>query len=315
MIFSRIIGVGSYLPEKILTNYDLEKMVDTTDEWIRQRTGISQRHIAHENETVCEMSLNSIEHLFQQHAVDKNEIDLIIVATSTQDLIYPSTAMLISEKLGISATGFDIQVACSGFVYALKIANDMMKTGQYRKCIVVGVDKNSKIVNWEDRNTCVLFGDGAGCVLLESFESENNNLDTSFSHIMDGITGGNPNKDILFADKFIEMNGQEVFKKAVVCMPKIIKDILNRSKLTIEDIDLIVPHQANYRIIDNVTERLNISKEKVIMTMNIHANTSAASIPLAMNVAIQNGKLKKGDVVITEAFGAGLTWGGNLFVF
>ena len=313
---SKIIGVGSYLPDKIITNFDLEKMVDTSDEWIEQRTGIKQRHIA-ENQITSDLAVEAIKNAINNANIDKNDIDLIICATTTPDLTFPSTACIIQNKLGIdkNIVAFDIQAVCCGFVYALSIANDMMKSGKIKTAIVVGAEKMSSLIDWEDRATCVLFGDGAGAVVLQSTNEENTGIiDTELyangNHIdMLKTSGGTSTNQVAGT---ILMDGKGVFKHAVEKMSSSIQSIVQKNGFSLDDIDLIIPHQANYRILSMVAEKLNIPKEKFILTISEHANTSSASIPLALNEAIKQNKIKKGDLLVFEALGAGFTWGSVL---
>ncbi len=331
-IKSKIIGVGSYLPKNTLLNTDIEKLVDTTDEWITQRTGIKQRHIAEKNQTTSDMANEAVKKALQNAILQPNDIDAIICATTTPDLTFPSTACLIQKKLGINKPimAFDIQAVCSGFVYAISLANDIIKNGKLKNIVVIGADKMSSLIDWGDRSTCVLFGDGAGAVILQATNEENNGIiDTEL------FANGNFN-DILYTNGgvscekkqlsiknaygetidttngIVKMNGQGVFKHAVEKMASSIKNILNKNGYSINDVDLIVPHQANYRILSLVAEKLNIPAEKFMLTIDKHANTSSASIPLALDVAIQENKAKKGDLVVLEALGAGLTWGSVL---
>ncbi len=329
----KIIGVGGYLPKNTTSNFDLEKIVKTSDEWITKRTGIHNRHISPDGEYTSDLAVKAIKSAIEKAKINKNEIDAIICATSTPDLTFPSTACIIQKKLEIkkSIIAFDLQAACSGFVYALSIANDIMKNKELKNVVVVGAEKMSSIVDWSDRTTCVLFGDGAGAVILKNTNKNDNSyiIDTSiyadgnFSDIL-YTNGGVSNKNIEneiknFNGKMlkqttgaIQMNGQAVFKQAVEKMASSIKDIVTKNKYTLDDISLIIPHQANYRIISLIREKLNIPEEKFMLTIGEHANTSAASIPLALDVALKEKKVKKGDLIVLEALGAGLTWGSAL---
>ncbi|MBR1429255.1 MAG: ketoacyl-ACP synthase III [Rickettsiales bacterium] len=312
---AKIIGVGSYLPDKVLTNFDLEKLVDTTDEWITQRTGIHERHIAAENQTVSDMALEAVKRALVNAQISTTDIDMIICATTTPDLTFPSTACLIQNKLGLDKPiiAFDIQAVCSGFVYALTIANDMMRGGKIRHAVIIGADKMSSLIDWKDRSTCVLFGDGAGAVILKATE-ETGVIDAeikangTYSDILK-TTGGT---STTAAAGNILMDGRGVFKHAVEKMTLSIKEITARNSMTLDDIALIVPHQANYRILSLVAEKLNIPDDKFMLTIGEHANTSSASIPLALDVALKQGKINKGDSIILEALGGGLTWGAVL---
>ncbi len=309
---SKITATGSYLPKKILTNSDLEKIVDTTSEWIIERTGITQRHIAADDELTSDIATKAAQHLLKKSGFDVDEIEMIIVATTTPDLTFPSTATTVQAKLGAkNAFAFDIQAVCSGFIYALTVADNFIKSGQVKNALVIGAETLSRIVDWKDRNTCVLFGDGAGAALLQISDDESGIIATSLHS--DGSlndllkTSGGPSSNQ--KSGFIEMAGKEVFKHAVDKMTKSVLSALSKAELTIKDVDLLVPHQANLRILNAVATRLELPEEKVILTVQNHANTSAASIPLALDHANQNGKIKKDDVVVLEALGGGLTWG------
>ena len=312
---AKIIGVGSYLPDKVLTNFDLEKLVDTTDEWITQRTGIHERHIAAEGQSTSDMAVEAVKRALANAQLSINDIDMIICATTTPDLTFPSTACLVQNKLGLDKPiiAFDIQAVCSGFVYALSIANDMMRGGKIRHAIIIGADKMSSLIDWQDRSTCVLFGDGAGAVILQATE-EIGIIDTeikangTYSDILK-TTGGT---STTATAGNIYMDGRGVFKHAVEKMTASIKEITERNGLKIDDIALIIPHQANYRILSLVAEKLGISDDKFMLTIGEHANTSSASIPLALDVALKQGKINKGDNIILEALGGGLTWGAVL---
>ncbi len=312
-INSKIISTGSYLPEKFLTNFDLEKTVETTDAWIVERTGIKKRHIAAEGELTSDIATKAALRAIVNSNIKAEEIDMIILATTTPDLTFPATATTVQAKIGAnSAFAFDIQAVCCGFVYALATANNFIKSGQVKNALVIGADTLSRIVDWNDRNTCVLFGDGAGAVILQATTEKNcgiisSNLysDGSLNNILK--TSGGPASTQ--KSGFIEMSGKEVFKHAVEKMSKSVLTALADANLTVEDIDLLVPHQANDRILCAVATRLGLPKEKVVITVQDHANTSAASIPLALDFANSQGRIKKGDVLVLEALGGGLTWG------
>lgn len=312
-LHSKISATGSYLPKKILLNAELAKTVETSDEWIIDRTGIKQRHVVSEGELTSDIAAHAVLKTLEKAGKKAEEIDLIIVATTTPDLTFPATATTVQAKIGaINAFAFDIQAVCSGFVYALATADNFIKSGQVKNALVIGAETLSRIVNWEDRNTCVLFGDGAGAVLLESTSEENCGIIASDLH-SDGTlnsllkTTGGPSLNQQTG--FIEMSGKEVFKHAVEKMSKSVLSVLEKAGLTSKDIDLLVPHQANARILNAVAARLEIPEEKVVLTVQDHANTSAASIPLALDYANLQGRIKKGDVVVLEALGGGLTWG------
>ncbi len=312
-IHSKISATGSYLPKKILLNAELAKTVETSDEWITDRTGIKQRHVVSEGELTSDIAAHAVLKTLEKAGKKAEEIDLIIVATTTPDLTFPATATTVQAKIGaINAFAFDIQAVCSGFVYALATADNFIKSGQVKNALVIGAETLSRIVNWEDRNTCILFGDGAGAVLLEATSEENCGIIASDLH-SDGTlnsllkTTGGPSLNQQTG--FIEMAGKEVFKHAVEKMSKSVLSVLEKAGLTSKDIDLLVPHQANARILNAVAARLEIPEEKVVLTVHDHANTSAASIPLALDYANSQGRIKKGDVVVLEALGGGLTWG------
>ncbi|MES2961925.1 MAG: beta-ketoacyl-ACP synthase III [Pseudomonadota bacterium] len=315
-IRSKISATGSYLPKKILLNAELAKTVDTSDEWITDRTGIKQRHVVSDGELTSDIATHAVLKTLEKAGKKAEEIDLIIVATTTPDLTFPATATTVQAKIGaINAFAFDIQAVCSGFVYALATADNFIKSGQVKNALVIGAETLSRIVNWEDRNTCVLFGDGAGAVLLEATSEENCGIIASDLH-SDGTlnnllkTTGGPSLNQQTG--FIEMAGKEVFKHAVEKMSKSVLSVLEKAGLTSKDIDLLVPHQANARILNAVATKLEIPEEKVVLTVHNHANTSAASIPLALDYANSQGRIKKGDVVVLEALGGGLTWGSVL---
>jgi 3-oxoacyl-[acyl-carrier-protein] synthase-3 len=301
-----IIGVGAYVPDNIVTNHDLESMVDTNDEWIRTRTGIEERRIASDDIDTSDMAIIAAKHALLDASLDASDIDLILVATATPDYMFPTVACMVQEALEISnVPAMDVSAACSGFVYALVTAKQYIETNTYKNVLVIGSEKFSKITDWSDKNTCVLFGDGAGAVILSEV-SENKGI-LSFELGADG-TGG---KHLLVNNKtdFIEMNGKEVFKFAVRQMPESCMTVIEKAGLKKEDVDFLVPHQANIRIINAARERLGLEKEKVSTTVRKHGNTSAASIPLALFTEIQNGMINDNDVVVIVGFGGGLTWG------
>lgn len=310
---SKIISTGSYLPKKFLTNYDLEKTVDTTDSWIVERTGIKKRHVAAENELTSDIAFEAAKIALENSGLKAEEIDMIILATTTPDLTFPATATKVQAKLNAnSAFAFDIQAVCSGFVFALATADNFIKSGQVKNALVIGADILSRIVDWKDRNTCVLFGDGAGAVVLQATTEENSGIISSDLHSDGSLndilkTSGGPSLNQ--KSGFIEMSGKEVFKHAVDKMSKSVIAALRKANLQVGDIDLLVPHQANARILSAVANRLELSEEKIILTVESHANTSAASIPLALDYAVKNNRVKKGDLVVLEALGGGLTWG------
>jgi len=309
--YSRIVSTGSYLPEKILTNYDLEKMVDTSHDWIFERTGINQRHIADENESTVDMAYKASLKSIEKSNINVDDIDLIIVATTTPERAFPSTAVLLQNKLDIKdCFAFDINAACTGFIYALDIADKYIRNNSIDNILVVGAEKMSALVDWSDRNTCVLFGDGAGAVIISSSNNPG---------IISSTIGSNGSyKDLLTVNPdsdFIEMKGNDVFKIAVNTMGKIARETLDQHDLKIDDVDWLIPHQANSRIINAIAKKLSLPSEKIIITVGNHGNTSAASIPLAIDYATETGDLKKEDTVLLEAFGAGFTWGSTLLKF
>jgi 3-oxoacyl-[acyl-carrier-protein] synthase-3 len=304
-MFSIIIGTGGYLPKKIVTNKDLESTIDTTDEWIVERTGIKQRHIAEENETTSSMAVQASIDALNSANIQPEDIDLIIVATTTPDQIFPSTACIVQNKLKIKAPAFDIQAACTGFVYALSIADNYIKAGLNKNILVIGAEKYSNLLDWNDRSTCVLFGDGAGAVIL-SAQPEPGIIS---SHIH---ADGKYNDLLSVENNHIKMKGNEVFKVAVNTLSKLVDETLSINNMTKSDVDWLVPHQANLRIIKAAAKKLSMSLDQVVVTVDKHANTSAASIPLALNEAVKDGRIKSDQVILLEAFGSGFTWGSVL---
>lgn len=312
-IKSKIIASGSYLPSRIVSNDDLAKIVDTSDEWIFARTGIKNRHIAAENELTSDLAYNAALDAISKFDINKNDIDTIILATTTPDLTFPSTAVIVQEKLKIdNAFAFDVQAVCSGFVYALNIAESFIKSSKSKKVLVIGAETLSRIVDWQDRNTCVLFGDGAGAIILSAEDNSDSDIidsklysDGSYIDILKTSGGVSFSK----SSGIIEMQGKEVFKNAVEKMSQSVIDILQKNNLKIDDIDLVIPHQANSRILKSLATKINLPEDKLIITLTNQGNTSAASIPIAFDYAVKNNKLKRGDNVILEALGGGLTWG------
>ncbi|MFP3978497.1 beta-ketoacyl-ACP synthase III [Marinobacter sp. KMM 10035] len=319
MTFARIAGTGSYLPENIVTNKDLEKSVDTTDKWIRERTGIEQRHIAVKGQTTVDLAEQAALNAIDAAGIDASEIDLIVFATSTPDKIFPSSACILQARLGIrGCPAFDIQAVCSGFVYALSVADKFIKTGSSKKALVIGAEVFSRIIDWSDRGTCVLFGDGAGAVILEAHEetgilSTHIHADGQYEELLHVPCGIASNYDQVKAGKaFVEMKGNEVFKVAVNTLGKIVDETLEANQMQKSDIDWLVPHQANLRIISATAKKLSMPMDQVVVTVNKHGNTSAASIPLALDVAVRDGRIQRNEVVLLEAFGGGFTWGSAL---
>ena len=304
-MYSRIIGTGSYLPQKVLTNKDLESLVDTTDEWIVERTGIKQRHIAAENESTSSMAINASIDAIKSSGLSEKDIDLVIVATTTPDQIFPSTACIVQNKLNIIAPAFDIQAACTGFIYAMSVADNYIKNGMSKNTLIIGSEKYSNILDWKDRSTCVLFGDGAGAVVLSADSKEG----IISSHIH---ADGQYNDLLSVEGNHIKMKGNEVFKVAVNTLSKLVDETLDKNNMDKSSIDWLVPHQANLRIIKAAAKKLSLPLEQVVVTVDDHANTSAASIPLALNEAVKDGRIKEDQVLLLEAFGSGFTWGSVL---
>ena len=322
MSYARITGTGSYLPEKILTNKDLENIVDTSDEWIRDRTGIRQRHVAGEREYTVDLAEKAARNAIEAAGVSVKDIDLVIVATTTPDRVFPSTACLLQQRLDIhGCAAFDVQAVCTGFVYALGIADQFFKAGTSKCALVVGAETLSRILDWSDRNTCVLFGDGAGAVVLQADEetgilSSHLHADGSYEHLLTvnyGVSTGK--REILEGSGGITMKGNEVFKMAVNTLGRIVDETLQYNNMQKSDIDWLVPHQANIRIINATARKLSMSLDHVVVTVDKHGNTSAASVPLALDVAVRDGRIKKGETLMLEAFGGGFTWGSVLLKF
>ena len=316
MIYSRIAGTGSYLPEKLLTNADLEKMVDTTEEWIFTRTGIRERHIVADNEKTSDLAYHAAINAIASAGIHVQDIDLIIVATSTPDDIFPSTACTLQAKLGIAGCpAFDIQAVCSGFVYALSTADNFIKAGAAKCALVIGAETFSRITDWTDRSNCILWGDGAGAVILQA--SAEQGIISTHLH-----ADGNyvkmlhvPRKSEQNPQETILMEGNAVFKMAVNTLDSIVDETLTANGMQKSDIDWLVPHQANIRIIQATAKKLEMSMDKVVTTVEKHGNTSAASIPLALDVAVRDGRIKRGEIILMEAFGGGFTWGSALIKY
>ncbi len=319
MSYARISGTGSYLPEKVLTNLDLEKMVDTSDEWIRSRTGIKERHIAAESEYTVDLAEKAARRALEAAGRTCSDIDLIIVATTTPDRVFPGTACLLQQRLGIhGCAAFDVQAVCTGFIYALGIADKFFRADSSKCALVVGAETLSRILDWSDRNTCVLFGDGAGAVVLEESEepgilSSHLHADGAYEKLLYtpyGVSrGGN---EILDGAGGITMKGSEVFKMAVNTLGRIVDETLSYNEMEKSDIDWLVPHQANIRIINATAKKLKMPLDHVVITVDKHGNTSGASVPLALDTAVRDGRIKRGEVVMLEAFGGGFTWGSVL---
>lgn len=315
-IRSRIISTGSYLPDKVMSNNDLAKIVETSDEWIFQRSGIKNRHIAADGQSTSDMAVNAARNALQSAGLKPEDIDGIIVATTTPDQTFPSVAVMVQEKLGVPVgIAFDVQAVCTGFVYALSVADNFIKAGQLKRVLVIGAEKMSSILDWTDRTTCVLFGDGAGAVILEAQENSESGILSTHLYA-DGRM-----KDILYTDGgvsttknsgHIVMHGREVFKHAVNLMADAVMKALEENSLEGSAIDWLVPHQANIRIIEATARKLSLPMERVIVTVADHGNTSAASIPLALDHAVRTGQVQEGQLVLFEALGGGLTWGSAL---
>ena len=317
MTYSRIAGTGSYLPAKVLTNADLERMVETSDEWIVARTGIRERHIAAEGEFTSDLAEKAARQAMESAGVTAQDIDLIIVATTTPDRIFPSAACLLQAKLGVAGSpAFDIQAVCSGFVYALATADQFIKSGAAKCALVVGAETISRITDWTDRTNCILWGDGAGAVILKASDepgiiSTHLHADGSYAHLLQ-VAGGTLQGG---ADPSIEMEGNAVFKIAVNTLDAIVDETLEANGLAKSDIDWLVPHQANIRIIQATAKKLGMGMERVVVTVGEHGNTSAASIPLALDIAVRDGRIKRGETLLMEAFGGGFTWGSVLLKY
>ncbi|MBI1424342.1 MAG: beta-ketoacyl-ACP synthase III [Gammaproteobacteria bacterium] len=315
-MYSKIIGTGSYLPGKVLTNYDLEKIVDTSHDWIFTRSGIVERHIAAEGELASDLAEQASRRAIEAAGISVEDIDLVIVATTTPDQIFPSTACILQDKLGIKqGAAFDVQAVCSGFVYALNTADLFIRGGQARNALVVGTEVLSRLLNWEDRTTCVLFGDGAGAVVLQASETPgilSAKLHADGHHRGMLQATGHIGKGAVQGDPFIKMDGQAVFKFAVKVLSEVVEEVLAENQLQGSDIDWLVPHQANIRIMEATAKKLGLSMDNVVVTVAHHGNTSAASIPLALDTAVRDGRIRPGQHVLLEAVGGGFTWGAIL---
>jgi len=320
--FSRITGTGSYLPDKVLTNADLEKMVDTSDTWIVERTGIRERRIARDGETTCDLAEQAARRALEHSGLGLDAVELIVVATTTADKVFPSTACLLQGRLGISGCpAFDVQAVCTGFIYALSVADQFIRSGHVRNALVVGAETMSRIIDWTDRGTCVLFADGAGAVVLEASDepgimSTHIHADGAYEHLLTVDGGISEGYDQTAQGKaYLRMQGNEVFRVAVNTLGRIVDETLEANGLDKSDVDWLVPHQANIRIIAATARKLGLSMDRVVVTVDRHGNTSAASIPLALDEAVRDGRIRPGQLVLLEAFGAGFTWGANLIRF
>jgi len=316
-MYSRIIGTGSYLPEKVVTNFDLEKIVDTSHDWIVSRSGIAERHIAADSELCSDLALQASLSAISAAGISTSEIDLVIVATTSPDQIFPSTACILQDKLGIKTQGaaFDMQAVCGGFVYAMNTADLYIRGGQARTALVVGAEVLSRMLDWNDRTTCVLFGDGAGAVVLRASETPGivaGKLHADGSHRGMLKAEGNIRNGEVRGDPFIKMEGQAVFKFAVKVLSEVVEELLAENHLQGSDVNWLVPHQANIRIMEATAKKLGLSMDHVVVTVATHGNTSAASIPLALDAAVRDGRIKPGQNIILEAVGGGFTWGAVL---
>jgi 3-oxoacyl-[acyl-carrier-protein] synthase-3 len=322
MHYARIVGTGGYLPKKILTNHDLEKMVETSDEWIVERTGVRERRIAAVGETCSDLAEHAARRALDAAEVKARDLDLIIVATTTPDLVFPSTACLLQARLHVhGCAAFDVQAVCTGFVYALGIADKFVRTGAAKRALVVGAETLSRIIDWKDRTTCVLFGDGAGAVVLAADRapgiiSSHLHADGRYRELLQvpaGVSKGY--SKLVEGEAYVQMQGSEVFKVAVNTLGRIVDETLAANHLKKSDIEWLVPHQANVRIIAATAKKLGMSMDQVVLTVDRHGNTSAASIPLAFDEAVRDGRIKRRDTVLMEAFGGGFTWGSVLLKF
>lgn len=317
-IYSRVLGTGGHLPSRVVTNHDLEKLVDTTDAWIRERTGIVQRHLVSDGETCVDLAEAAARRAIDAAGITADEIDLIVMATTTPDQTFPSSACLLQDRLDIhGCPAFDIQAVCTGFIYALGVADKFIRTGSATRALVVGAETISRIIDWTDRGTCVLFGDGAGAVVIGADQEPGIlasclHADGAYRELLQvpaGVgNGGN-------GSPYMEMKGNEVFRVAVTTLGRIVDEILDANSLTRADIDWLVPHQANMRIIQATARKLDLPMEQVVVTVDTHGNTSAASVPLAFDQAVRDGRIQRGQTVLMEAFGGGFTWGSVLLQY
>jgi 3-oxoacyl-[acyl-carrier-protein] synthase-3 len=316
MIYSRIVGTGSFLPPRIMTNDDFAARLETSDAWIRERTGIRQRHFADESQTSSDLGLEASRRALEAAGMAAGDLELIIVATSTPDYVFPSTACLLQAKLGVkNCPAFDVQAVCSGFVYALATADALIKTGKYRNALVVGSEVFSRILDWNDRGTCVLFGDGAGAVVLAASETPGIHAsvlhaDGSYADILSvpgNVCGGR-----IIGSPFLQMQGKEVFKFAVKVLDEVARETLREANMSVADLDWLIPHQANVRILDATARKLELPREKLVVTVDHHGNTSAASVPLALDEWVRAGKIRSGQRIMMQGVGGGFTWGAVL---
>jgi len=320
VIRSVVQGCGSYLPERVVTNEELAKTVETTDEWIQQRTGIRQRHIAAEGEFTSHLAIKASQRALDHAGLKGSDLDLIVLATATPDETFPATATRVQAELGMTGgAAFDVQAVCAGFVYAVSVADSLIKNGIASTALVIGAETFSRILDWDDRGTCVLFGDGAGAIVLKGEQGTGTSADRGI--LANALHSDGRQHDILYVDGgpsstrttgLLRMEGKEVFKHAVVNMAAVVGEVLEKAGLESKDIDWLVPHQANKRIIDGTGRKLGLPPERVVVTVDKHANTSAASIPLALDVAVKDGRIKRGDLLLMEGIGGGLAWGASL---
>jgi 3-oxoacyl-[acyl-carrier-protein] synthase-3 len=318
-MYSRIAGTGKYLPERVLTNFDLEKIVETSDEWIRTRTGIERRHIASDEQATSDLALEAARIAIEDAGKSPEDIDLIVVGTTTPDLIFPNVGCLVQQQLGVPVVpAFSLEAACSGFIYALGVADQFVRSGQSKCPLVIGAETMSRIIDWTDRETCVLFGDGAGAVVLEAAEEPGimysklcaDGRYRNLLYASRGVSARPKDKDE--SDSVLRMKGNEVFRVAVKTLESIVDEVVEASGLSKGEIDWLIPHQANIRIIEATAKRLQLPMERVVLTVQEHGNTSAASVPMALDTAIRDGRIKRGDLLLLEAFGGGFTWGACL---
>jgi 3-oxoacyl-[acyl-carrier-protein] synthase-3 len=321
-MYSRIIGTGRYLPERVLTNADLEKMVETTDEWIRTRTGIERRHIAADDQTTCDLAEGAVREAMSAAGIGPDDVDMLVVGTTTPDQIFPNVGCLLQKRLGIhGCAAFSVEAACTGFIYALGVADKFIRCGDVKTAVVVGAETLSRIVDWTDRSSCVLFGDGAGAVVLQAADepgivSTHLHADGKYKDLLfypTGVSKKTPDREDM--QDVLTMRGNEVFKVAVSTLGRIVDETLEANDLDKHDIDWLIPHQANMRIIKATARKLDMPMERVIVTVQEHGNTSAASVPMALDLAVRDGRIKRGERLLLEAFGGGFTWGSALITY
>ncbi|TAK82324.1 MAG: ketoacyl-ACP synthase III [Betaproteobacteria bacterium] len=316
MIYSRIVGSGSYLPPRVMDNNEFAQRLDTSDAWIRERTGIERRHIADESQASSDLALNAARKALDAAGIKAEDLDLIVVATSTPDYIFPSTACILQAKLGVKGcAAFDMQAVCSGFVYGLATADSFIRTGQHKKALVVGAEVFSRILDWNDRGTCVLFGDGAGAVVLSADARPGihaSRLHADGSHVQLLSVPGNVSRGKIVGSPFLQMNGQGVFRFAVRVLEESARETLAAAGMNLEDVDWLIPHQANVRILEATARKLGLPREKLVVTVDHHGNTSAASVPLALDEYLRAGKIRPGQRLLLQGVGGGFTWGSTL---